>query len=307
MSAAQILVVGSINQDAVARVDHFPAPGETLIALDAFTGLGGKGANQAVAAARAGAKVIMAGAVGTDAVGTELADQIATFGVDVSQVRKLSGLTGVAYIYIDNSGENTIVVFSGANHKYEFSAEGKPSIVLMQGELKPAVVSAAAAFAMSLDARFVLNLAPFMQLDEDILSAANPLIVNELEAAMLLEQLDIEAGVDDVQLSRQIAKRLSTNVVVTLGSAGASFSDGSDVWLQPAARPEKIVDTTGAGDAFVGALAAALVEGKSISEGVKLGAAAGSLAIENLGTTGAYPTREKLEARFIQTKDAAKC
>ena len=295
--SSRIAVVGSINQDAFVYVDAFPKAGETVLARDGATGLGGKGANQAIAAALLGAPVSFVGAVGSDAAGSSAlaalsADGVATDTIDARD----DAATGAAYITVDAAGENTIIVHSGANAVV--TAAGvtaaldrvdAPALVLAQGELPAVAVDAAAAWARGARLRFVLNLAPVIEVAPATLSAADPLVVNEGEAAELLGHAsDDPAG--------ELAAQLGTSVVVTLGAAGASVAADGRTWALPSPKPERVVDTTGAGDAFVGALAAALAAGHPLEYAVRVGVAAGSFAVQAGGTTTSYARDTTLAA-----------
>ena len=291
-ASAGIVVVGSINQDYFVYVDEFPGAGATILANDGASGLGGKGANQAIAASLLGARVAFVGAVGGDAAGSGALAALEADGVDVSGIRILDASgTGAAYITVNGAGENTIIVHSGANARV--SAEQVLSLtgadlVLAQGELPADAVDAAARAASSSGARFVLNLAPVIDVSPETLALADPLIVNEGEAAELL-------GHTSTDLAGELSARFGTSVVVTLGAEGAAVATPDRSWTEPSPRPVRVVDTTGAGDAFVGALAAALAAGRDLEFAVRAGAAAGSHAVESAGTTTSYARGVSLE------------
>lgn len=313
MSKPRVLVVGSINLDAVTLVERFPKPGQTLLASDAFTGLGGKGANQAVAAANAGSRVSMFGAVGTDAIGLELLAKLEDFGVETGSVSRLEGLSGVAYITIDDSGENTIVVFSGANHRLSPEAlalsllnlapSDRPNAVLMQGELRSEVIDLVSSVVSGWGVPFVLNLAPLISLDLLILKRVSVLILNQGEAVELAEHVGLTASSDSRQLLRLLSEAIGASVVITLGAAGAIYQSNGQVCSQASPPPLAVLDTTGAGDAFVGALTHALAGGYDLAHAVQLGVAAGSVAVEQLGTTASYPNQGQLANRLAQTEE----
>ena len=284
-SSPDIVVVGSINQDYFVYVDEFPGAGATILARDGASGLGGKGANQAIAASLLGARVAFVGAVGGDAAGSGALAALEADGVDVTGIRILDATgTGAAYITVNGAGENTIIVHSGANAKVsadDVLALGSPTLVLAQGELPATAVDAAARAASAAGARFVLNLAPVIAVSPETLALADPLIVNEGEAEELL-------GHDSADLAGDLTARLGTSVVVTLGAQGAAVATSDRSWTEPSPAPSAVVDTTGAGDAFVGALAAALAAGRDLEFAVRAGAAAGSHAVESAGTTTSY-------------------
>jgi ribokinase len=305
-----LVVVGSINQDYFVYLPEFPRPGQTVFAGSAKTSIGGKGANQAIAAALLGTRVAFVGHVGDDAAGDAARASFTAFGIDSSLLLVHEGAqTGAAFITVNSAGENTIVVNSGSNLLADGATEAALNTVLerrsagsitilMQGELPVAVVDRAADFARLHGIRFVLNLAPVIPVSIETLATSDPLILNEGEASDILAQLGHSvpkesSGKDHATL---LSTRLGTRVIVTLGAAGAAVSDGDESWLQPTHPVDQVVDTTGAGDAFVGALANALVAGRSLTEAVHIGVTAGSLAVRAEGTTASYPTREQLDA-----------
>jgi ribokinase len=267
----RVVVLGSLNVDLVARVDSHPRPGETVLArgpLQQFAG--GKGGNQAVAAAAAGARVTMVGAVGDDDGGLSYLARLQSRGIDVSGVQLVRGqATGQAWITVDDDGENAIVVIPGANEADHTVATAvgtmEPGdVLLMQLEVPMGVVAEAARRAHDRGARVVINAAPYAALPHDVAALADPVVVNEHEALAMADS--------DV---------VPRSVLVTFGAQGCSWDgeryDGSPV---PA---EEVVDTTGAGDAFCGALAAALSDGASREEAVRRAADAGAFAVQHRG------------------------
>lgn len=310
----RVIVLGSANVDAFTYVTDFPQPGETVLALDARTGLGGKGANQAVAASLTGANVSFAGAIGDDASGEFVRRTLATHGVDIAALATIPGvLTGSAAIAVDAGGENTIIVSSGANAVLDSAwvrgetvaglfAGGAPAVGLAQGELRGEVVAEFAALCHETGTRFVLNLAPVIAVTGDVLRAADPLVVNEGEAfAVLGEAARDELSQDEAAaLATRLAER-SPSVVITLGASGAVYAGATGVdgviaaTHVPAPAPERVVDTTGAGDAFVGALAARLAAGDSLATAVHWGVAAGSAAVQGQGTVDSYAALRTLK------------
>lgn len=272
-------MLGSVNSDLTVRVARHPRPGETLLGGDLSTGLGGKGANQAAAAARAGVAPLFLGAVGTDAVGDTLRSGLAGAGVDVSALLTIDGPSGVALITVADDGENTIVVAAGANDRVDaatvrdtVSALDAGDVVLAQLEVPLDVVGTASA---STSARFVLNLSPAREVPAELLAACDPLIVNETEAALIAGDGSPE------ELVERLLPRVRS-VVLTLGGDGALVADGDGVRHHRAPRVE-VVDTTGAGDAFAGALAAALARGVALNEAAAAGVAAGAEAVQWVG------------------------
>ena len=282
-----IAVVGSINLDVVVAVERHPAPGETVLGGDRRELPGGKGANQAVAAARLGAEVAFVGRVGPDDAGRRLRDGLAAEGVDVTHVRvDPDAPTGMALIAVDGAGENTIVVSSGANARVgaadvEAARDVLASAVvtLVQHEVSEEAVAAAIAAA---GGAVVLNPAPARPL----VAAVDVLVPNRGE----LEALAGRSG-DPVELARALP--LARAVVVTLGSEGAVIVDGERVERVPAPRVDA-VDTTGAGDAFCGALAQALDAGAELAEAARWATRAAAASVTRPGAQGGLPRASEL-------------
>lgn len=282
-----VLVVGSANRDWRATVDRLPRPGETLMAREAHFSGGGKGANQAVAAARAGATVALVGATGDDAVGRELRAELEAAGVDTSELKSVVGVpTGTAFITVASDGENVIVVDAGANHYASLDADRddlRALVVVAQAEVPVPVFAAAARLAARHGARFVFNAAPVPSSIEDVPRGADPLVVNEHEAAILLGSYSGDPeGLGQALLVATQAR----SVVVTLGSRGSVTATNGGSTRTAATPVERVVDTTGAGDTFTGALAAHLALGRSLPEATSLAAEA---AAESVGWQGARP------------------
>jgi ribokinase len=323
-----VLVVGSIHADTRLAVSRLPRPGETVIASAHSLGLGGKGANQAVAAARGGVRVRMIGAVGADANGAAMIAALEAQGVDVSLIAIRPDVpTGLALVAVEESGENLIVVAPGADAAAtpEALAElaagpnGWPraELTLCQGELPPPTVDRAAALAAAAGSVFALNLAPVIGVGDQTLALADPLVLNELEArevaASRLPGFQSDA-VADVRSARRFAARavaagLSRSLVVTLGAAGAVAAAGArSAWGETApfgAAPGsavEVVDTTGAGDAFVGQLVAVLAQGGGFDQAVAGGVAAGTLATTRAGACPAYAAAPEIAAFARQVR-----
>lgn len=290
-----ILVVGSLNMDLVVRTIRHPQIGETVIGHDFRTYPGGKGANQAVAVARLGCPVKMIGRVGTDAFGQDLVSVITADQVDHSYVlRDEQTATGVAFVTVDDDGQNTIVVASGANAHLSAedinAAEGAfvgASLLLIQLEVPLSAVERAIDLARQNGAQIVLNPAPAQLLESDLLEQVDFLIPNQTELALLAGQESTSASID--VLRSMGVKRL----VVTLGESGVLVIDNDGREHIPAHRVP-VVDTTAAGDAFAGAFAVALNEGLSIKEAAEWGNAAGALAVTRPGAQPSLPTRQEL-------------
>jgi len=300
---SSVVVVGSVNVDIMARVESLPAPGQTLLGTDAVIRPGGKGANQAVAAARLGAPTRMIAAVGDDDFGTRMTANLADAGVDVVGVTRMAGqATGLALIVVAADGENTVVVAPGANASLAAPHDltlGRDDVLLLQLEIPLDTCRAAADVATAAGARVVLNAAPLAAPGPafaELLERVDVLILNESEATDLAK-----AGPPpDVDGWRALAARLNARAcVVTLGGLGAVGSDGTDTWWQPAFTAS-IVDTTGAGDAFCGALAQSLAAGLDLREAVRRGCAAGAVATGRLGAQAALPTADELAALLNQ-------
>lgn len=289
---APLLVVGSTNVDITLHLDHRPAAGETVVARSRAIGTGGKGANQALAAARAGADSVLVSAVGED--GDRALALLDRHGVDLRHIRRVPGATGEALVLVTADGENSIVVVGGANDALDpdtvcavLGASCVPgSVVLLQCEIPAATVAAAVRCAAGRGGRVVLNLAPPRPVSQDVLAVCDPLVVNETEAAAVSG-----LPVTDLDQARTAARALAgrcRSVVVTLGAAGAVVARGTAVDHLPG-EAALVVDTTGAGDAFVGTLAARLACGDDLTAAVRAGNLAGARAVEH---PGAQPQEE---------------
>ncbi|MFP7833737.1 ribokinase [Marisediminicola sp. LYQ134] len=258
-SDARVIVVGSANTDTVFSVDRAPRPGETVLAGAAAEHPGGKGLNQAVAAARAGARVAFVGALGRDERGDALESVMAADMIDSTLVRRTEHPTGQAFIVVDASGENSIVVASGANATVTAltDADGRAiraaRVLVLQLELPLAAVEAAARVASAAGTLVVLNAAPAMALGPDTLESVDVLVVNEHEALVV-------SGLDDLDRAVAALSARVRRLVVTLGSAGSVLVDSGVEVARIAAHRVSVVDSTGAGDTFCGAFAAALAE-----------------------------------------------
>jgi ribokinase len=316
MTSRPLVVVGSINQDSFAFVSEHPRPGETILATSSLVSLGGKGCNQAMAASLAGADVYFVGAVGADAAGDFALATLRDGGVDVSGITRLPDVaTGVAYITVDEAGENTIVVASGANARVTADAasaglttvldslaardEGSDPILLVQGELPAEVNVAVAAIARERGLSFVLNLAPVSHVDAPTISTSSPLVVNENEGADLLGSDGAPADV-----ARGLHERYGIPVVITVGPEGAIIADETGLSRQPSPVPSAVVDTTGAGDAFVGVLAAALCGGAPLRAAARRAVVAASHAVESAGTVTSYASAAELEPLLARAPEA---
>ncbi|WP_413452600.1 ribokinase [Georgenia phoenicis] len=290
-SAGRVVVVGSANVDLVVPVPRHPAGGETVLGGALERHPGGKGANQAVAAARAGgADTTFVGALGQDDSGKLLHSSLAAAGVHTDLVARVTEPTGTALISVTPDGENTIIVAPGANSAVTVGPEqaarvAEADVVLAQLEIPLEAILAAAA-ARRTGALLVLNAAPSRELPEELWNAVDVLVVNEHEAADL-------AGADDGTEPAELASALLARVpavVVTLGGEGCLVAERDDETHHVPAFPAEPVDTTGAGDTFCGVLAAALAGGAALADAARLAGAAGALATTAPGAQEAVPT-----------------
>ena len=296
-----IAVIGSANADLVVRVERRPSGGETLLGSDLVITPGGKGANQAVAAGLLGADVRFVGCVGDDANGELLRQARAGAGVGTAGLGNVAAATGCALIFITPDGENSIVVAPGANstltEQYLMRCQDAwvhADVVVMQLEIPMASVEYVAATCARTGVRFLLNAAPAALLSPEVLAVCDPLVVNESEAALLVGG-DRPAGEDPADLARRLLAKGPRSVVVTLGAAGSVAIEAGGEPHRQAARRVTAVDTTGAGDAFVGALARALAAGESLAAGLALGSAVAALAVQRFGAQASYPNITDLE------------
>lgn len=293
MAASLVLVVGSINMDLVYPSDRLPAPGETILGQDYKTYPGGKGANQAAAIGRLGGDVAFVGCIGTDAYAVELGASLIVAGVDHTLIREVKGNSGTAAILVDARGRNMIVVSPGANNKVtpeqvsQAIDERKPRIVLAQLEIPMPAVEAA-----SKAERFILNPAPAAAIPDEILARCFVITPNESE----LETLTGVAPTDDetcLRASRVLLDKGVQNVVVTLGSRGSFWASAKGGQHFPAPKVEAI-DTTAAGDAFNGALAMFLAQGRTLENAIPLANCVGALSTTRSGAQPSMPSLDEL-------------
>ena len=297
---SSIVVVGSLNMDLTMRVARAPNGGETVPGLDFAMLPGGKGANQAIACARMGANVIMVGRVGIDANGDVLKASLAADGVDAREVKGLASThTGVASIWVESDGQNRIVLAPGANGLLDPASVGRANtmidmagMLIVQLEIPLPAVQAAIGRAFAAHVPVLLNPSPAMPLPEALWTQVDILVLNEREAGIYagLPVVDAQSASTAGTLLRA---RGPDRVLVTLGAQGVVAVDAAGARHTPA-RKVKAVDTTGAGDTFIGALAAALCEGQSLDEAVALGQAAGALCVTRRGAQTSIPYRRQL-------------
>jgi ribokinase len=294
-----ILVVGSLNADLVVRAPRFPQPGETISGEDLRIIPGGKGANQAVAAARQGASVAMVGRVGNDSFGPELINNLKQNNVDTSHVQIDSqSATGTAIIVVDANGQNSIVLSPGGNGKVSPLDVGSVSfanheLLLLQLEIPIEAVLSATQRAKQSGVRVLLNPAPARSLPEELISLPDFILPNETELSLLTNQ-----PVNNIASAEKAAKTLlergAQTVIVTLGGNGALIVSSTQVTHVDTYKVD-VVDTTAAGDAFIGGFASALLQNKSLEEAVRYGCACGALATTKFGAQPSLPTRGEVE------------
>ncbi len=296
-----IAVVGSLNIDLVAYTARVPNAGETVIGDRFQMGFGGKGANQAVMAARLGARVSMIGALGDDVYAGMTADNLIGQGVDASHVARVAGSSGVAPIWVEPDGTNRIIVVPGANDAVDPDAAAAAirsivgvDVVIGQLEIPQRVTWAAFRAARDLGAVTILNPAPAALLDPELVAASTWLIPNETEFGILagIDRLDPEAD----QAILAYANRITPRLLLTLGSRGAALVTPAGEVQRLAAEPVTPVDTTGAGDAFVGAFAVGLAAGLDEVAAIKLGVACASDSVTRTGTQSSFPSQESAAA-----------
>ncbi|WP_328539319.1 ribokinase [Streptomyces sp. NBC_00344] len=298
-SAATLTVLGSTNMDLVAYVATAPRRGETVTGREFRTVPGGKGANQAVAAARAGGRVTMIGAVGDDGFGDRLRTALAESGVEISGLRTVQGPSGTAHIVVDDEGGNAIVVVPGANGTVTALADGDEARIgasgalLLQLELPMSGVLAGARSARANGVRTVLTPAPAQQLPDELLSLTDLLVPNEHEAAAL-------TGCGDPHRAATALLDLVPEVVVTLGAAGSLHAARGTGPVTVPALPVRAVDTTAAGDTFVGALAVAVGEGRPVLEAMAWASAASALSVQRPGAGASMPHRTEIDALYVR-------
>lgn len=307
MNKPRITVVGSVNMDLVFRTPRLPVLGETLHGHDFHQIPGGKGANQAVAAARQGAAVEFVGAVGDDGFGEFSRKTLSADGISLTNLQTVTGCaTGVAGILVEDAGDNCIVLAAGANARVDLAqieaasaAISQAQILVCQLETPLASVEAAIAKARSAQVQTILNPAPAQQLSDELLAQVDYLILNETEASLLSG-----ITVSDQQSARQAAEKLRQRgaavVLLTMGEQGALISEAKGAEFVPAVKVE-VVDTTAAGDTFVGAFAVGLAKGLSLLEAVFEAQYTAALTVTKLGAQTSIPQREDV-VKFMASR-----
>lgn len=305
-----VVVFGSINMDLVVRTPRLPAPGETISGETFFTAPGGKGANQAVASARLGVETHLIGRVGGDVFGSALLDNLRQNGVDLEGVTLDSTQpSGVALIAVDASGQNSIIIVPGANGRVgpedvaRLEAKlDRARILLLQLEVPMEAVRAAARAARERGLTVVLDPAPAQPLPADLYTLIDILTPNEIEAE-ILTGLSMQTEADIIRAADSLVERGAKLAVIKLGGRGAYVRPaeaGSGRFLAP--FEVRAVDTVAAGDAFNGALAAALAEGRSLDEALRQAMAAGALSTTRPGAQPSLPTRDEVQAMLTKTQ-----
>lgn len=300
---ANVVVVGSLNMDLIVRAPRLPVGGETLAGHDFSTAPGGKGANQAVAAARLGARVAMVGCVGDDAYGSELRDGLLAEGIDCSAVEVAGGVpSGIASILVDDAGQNAIVIVAGGNgemsparvERHE-TLLANAEVVIVQLEVPAATVEATLSRAHALGRTVILNPAPAVgPLPAHWYGMVDYLIPNESEAA-LLTGLPVDSPETALQAAQRLLEAGARRVLITLGRQGVLYADAGR-HLHVPVTPVVAVDTTAAGDTFVGGFVAGLAEGISLEAAIALGQQAAALAVTRPGAQPSIPYRHELPA-----------
>ena len=292
--AAVIAVVGSAMMDLTAYAEVLPEPGQTLAGQLFTTGFGGKGANQAIMAAHCGAEVHFIGKLGNDVFGTAIADNFVKVGIHSDSVERSETPTGVAHIWVDGNGENRIIIIPGANHEIEsakaveaINAIKDLSVVVAQCEIKQEVTLAAFKAAKARGCTTVLNPAPYQEISAELLALCDWIIPNETEFRELHGALPTS---DSVLQSFRPGK----NSIVTLGSQGAVYVSADGQLTKVAAPKVTAVDTTGAGDAFVGTFAYSLASGKDPVTAMTLGIKVASLSVTQKGAQSSYPHQAEI-------------
>lgn len=308
-----VVVFGSINMDLVARTPHLPAPGETITGHEFFTAPGGKGANQAVAAARLQAPTKMIGRVGDDAFGSELRQHLAAAGVDTGAVVTNAGVSsGVAVIAVDDAAQNNIIIIPGANGRVGESDVERlaghlagAGVLLLQLEVPLPAVMAAARQARQRGVTVILDPAPALDLPIEFYPLVDILTPNEVEARQLVG-FEVNMPDDAARAARLLLDRGVKTAIIKMGAQGVYYATQTQTGDAPPAEfvpafEVNAIDTVAAGDAFNGGLAAALIEGQPLATAVRWGAAVGALSTTKPGAQPSMPNRSEFE-RFLQAR-----
>ncbi len=302
MENKKIVVVGSSNMDMVVKTDHIPAPGETVLSGEFFMNPGGKGANQAVAVARLGGEVLFISKMGNDVFGKQFSQLFSDEGIDIRYILSDEDLpSGVALITVDEAGENSIVVASGANANLlckdmegALAQIAGAGILLVQLEIPMDTVNYVVEYASKKGVKVILNPAPANTLSQELLECIYILTPNKMEASMIsgIDVTDMNTAKKAAQI---ICSKGAKNVVVTMGALGAVICKNGEC-STVAARKVQTVDTTAAGDVFNGAIAVAVAEGKDLEEAVDFACEAAAISVTRLGAQTSIPFRTELIA-----------
>lgn len=299
----KIIVIGSINQDLVVKMEKIPEPGETLFGETLHYFPGGKGANQAIAAKLLGGDVTFYGKVGRDLFGANLTEYLSNLNLGTYVQTVTSSSTGTAIITIDKNGENAISVISGANmtFKYEdldiFETFQKDDILLMQNEINNEIVFDSIVKAKAKDMLVIYNPAPAISIPERIISLCDFIIVNEheLEISFNLKALDFNNKEELVQILLNITTKYDIGIVLTLGSKGCVGIKSGKIF-ETTGKKVNVIDTTGAGDCFCGAFVSAISQGNSLSDSLEFANFAASLSVSKLGASVSFPKLNEMHA-----------
>lgn len=293
MITPRVLVVGSINMDLVSYSDRIPKVGETVLGQRFLTVPGGKGANQAVAAARLGAQVVLLGAAGMDHYGDQLVEHLSKNNINTSQIKRVATPTGVALINVDSAGNNQIVVVPGANFQLSpLDLEERQQVfancdvVVLQLEIPLDTIGKAIELASQYNKHVILNPAPAQPLPEAWFSKVDYLIPNEHEAVLL--------GGEPTDNYFALRQKLKKNLLVTRGEQGVTYANKDSVENVPAFQVE-VVDTTAAGDAFIGGFSVGLAEGLAVEAAIKFASAVAALSVGKAGAQTSLPYRQEVE------------
>ncbi|BBJ27578.1 ribokinase [Athalassotoga saccharophila] len=296
-----IAVLGSINVDLVSFTKRFPDPGETIRGDGFEIHQGGKGANQAVAAAKSGGDVFMLGAVGKDIFGDFLIDSLKKSGVKTERISKFEGTSGVASIWVDGNGENSIILDGGANDKIDkgfveknFDIVRRSDFLLIQFEISKDVVGYAARLAHDLGVKVILDPAPAFQISDDILKCVDYITPNEIEITQIVDGKNLKERIIAIE-------KMGPKVIVKAGRKGVYILKDGEILNLKAFRVNA-VDTTGAGDCFNGTLAVGLSEGKALEMACYFAMAASAISVTRRGAGSSFPSRKEIE-EFLKTHE----
>ena len=298
---SKVVVFGSMNMDLSIASPRMPEAGETLQGSGFLANAGGKGANQAIAAARLGAPVHMLAAVGADVFGRELVDGLEHAGIGCEDVRALEGVTTGVAVIVRTAGENRIVLSAGANHALsadDVSADlrrvgEKNDVFVTQGECDPDATAAALRAAHNLGLFTIFNPAPARAVTDDLWTCIDLVCLNETECQIMCGVLPVDERTC-LRAARRLRDLGAGSVVITLGSSGSFAVDANGATVRVPAASAEVVDTTGAGDTFIGALAAGRAKGLSLEESMRWGAAAAAVTVSRLGAQQSIPTAEEV-------------